>query len=101
MAEKDLSDIPYLLVGSGVALREELERLAEQLVEKGKSLTPEGRRERAKGGGSFASKGGELADMMVKAVDRVLENAGIPSKEDLGAIEKRITNIENKIKAKQ
>lgn len=100
MAEKDLSDIPYLLIGSGVALKEELERLAEQLVEKGKSLTPEGRREKAKEKKGFASKGGELTDMMVKAVDRVLENAGIPSREDLEAIERRISNIENKIKSK-
>ena len=46
-AKRDLSDIPYLAVGAVVALQEEIKKAAERLVEKGKSLTPEGRKKMA------------------------------------------------------
>jgi polyhydroxyalkanoate synthesis regulator phasin len=96
-AKRDLSDIPYLAVGAVVALQEEIEKAAERLVEKGKSLTPEGRKKMATAKKGLISKGDEFSTVVAKTVQRALENTGIVTHSDLGGIEKRVTDIEKKV----
>ena len=96
-AKRDLSDIPYLAVGALVAVQEEIEKAAERLVEKGKSLTPEGRKKMATAKKGLISKGDEFSTVVAKTVQRALENTGIVTHADLTGIEKRITDIEKKV----
>lgn len=95
--KRDLSDIPYLAVGAVVALQEEVEKAAERLVEKGKSLTPEGRKRIASTKKGLISKGDEFSTVVAKTVQRALENTGIVTRSDLDSIEKRVTDIEKKV----
>jgi polyhydroxyalkanoate synthesis regulator phasin len=95
--KRDLSDIPYLAVGAVVALQEEVEKAAERLVEKGKSLTPEGRKKIASTKKGLISKGDEFSTVVAKTVQRSLENTGIVTRSDLDGIEKRGTVIEKKV----
>lgn len=98
MAEKrDLSDIPYLAVGAVVALEEEIEKAAERLVEKGKSLTPEGRKKMASAKKGLVSKGDDFSQVVARTVQRALENTGIVTRSDLESIEGRVTVIEKKV----
>jgi len=98
MAEKrDLSDIPFLLVGSVVALQEEIEKAAERLVEKGKSLTPEGRKKMASTKKGLVSKGDDFSHVVARTVQRALENTGIVTRSDLQSIEHRVTVIEKRV----
>jgi polyhydroxyalkanoate synthesis regulator phasin len=96
-AKMDLSDIPFLAVGAVVALQEEVEKAAERLVDKGKSLTPEGRKKMAGAKKGLISKGDEFSTVVAKTVQRALENTGIVTHADLGSIEKRVTDIEKKV----
>ena len=96
-AKRDLSDIPYLAVGAVLALQEEVEKAAERLVEKGKSLTPEGRKKMASTKKGLISKGDEFSTVVAKTVQRALENTGIVTRSDLDGIEKRVTDIEKKV----
>ena len=96
-AKRDLSDIPYLAVGALVAVQEEIEKAAERLVEKGKSLTPEGRKKMATAKKGLISKGDEFSTVVAKTVQRALENTGIVTHSDLTGIEKRVTDIEKKV----
>lgn len=98
MAEKrDLSDIPYLAVGAIVALEEEIEKAAERLIEKGKSLTPEGRKKMATAKKGLVSKGDDFSQVVARTVQRALENTGIVTKSDLESIDSRVTVIEKKV----
>lgn len=97
MAKKDLSDVPYLVVGSVVALQEELEKAADRLVEKGKSLTPEGRKKAAASKKGLISKGDEFSQVVARTVQRVLENAGLVTKSDLEELEKRVDSVEKQV----
>lgn len=98
MAEKrDLSNIPYLAVGAVVALEEEIERAAERLIEKGKSLTPEGRKKMATAKKGLISKGDDFSQVVARTVQRALENTGIVTRSDLETIEGRVTHIEKKV----
>lgn len=97
MAEKfDISNIRYIAVGAVVAIEEEIERAAMKLVEKGKSLTPEGRKKMASAKKGLVSKGDEFSTVVAKTVQRALENTGIVTRADLDGIEKRVTEIEKK-----
>lgn len=97
MARKELSDIPYLFVGSVVALQEEIEKAAERLVEKGKSLTPEGRKKAMGEKKGLISKGDEFSLVVARTVQRVLENVGIVTRSDLEDIDRRVTTMEKKV----
>ena len=98
MAEKrDLSDIPYLAVGALVAVEEEIQKAAERLVEKGKSLTPEGRKKMAAAKKGLVSKGDDFSQVVARTVQRALENTGIVTRADLESVEGRVTVIEKKV----
>ncbi len=98
MAEKiDLSDIPYLAVGALVAVEEEIQKAAERLVEKGKSLTPEGRKKMAAAKKGLVSKGDDFSQVVARTVQRALENTGIVTRSDLESVEGRVTVIEKKV----
>jgi polyhydroxyalkanoate synthesis regulator phasin len=98
MAEKrDLSDIPYLAVGAFVALEEEIEKAAERLIEKGKSLTPEGRKKMAGAKKGLVSKGDDFSQVVARTVQRALENTGIVTRSDLESIDSRVNHIEKKV----
>lgn len=100
-AKRDLSDLPYLAVGAVVALQEEIEKAAERLVEKGKSLTPEGRKRIATAKKGLISKGDEFSTVVAKTVQRALENTGIVTHADLDGIEKRVGVIEKKVSTRK
>lgn len=97
MAKKELSDIPYLLVGSLVAVQEEVEKAADRLVEKGKSLTPEGRKKAMADKRGLVSKGDEFSQVVARTVQRVLENVGIVTRTDLEDLDTRVSAIEKKV----
>jgi polyhydroxyalkanoate synthesis regulator phasin len=96
-AKRDFSDVPYLLVGSVVALQEEIEKAAERLVEKGTSLTPEGRTKMASTKKGLVSKGDDFSHVVARTVQRALENTGIVTRSDLKTIEDRVSVIEKKV----
>ncbi|MBU4241458.1 MAG: hypothetical protein KKE43_08165 [Actinobacteria bacterium] len=99
MAKRDFSDIPYLFVGAVVAVQEEIERAAESLVEKGKSLTPEGRKKAMSAKKGLVSKGDDFSQVVGRTVQRVLENSGIATKGDLEMLDVRVKEIEEKVTA--
>jgi polyhydroxyalkanoate synthesis regulator phasin len=102
MAEKrDFSDVPYLVVGSVVAVQEEIEKAAERLVEKGKSLTPEGRKKMASTKKGLVSKGDDFSHVVARTVQRALENTGIVTHSDLKSIEDRVTVIEKRVSTRE
>lgn len=97
MADKlDISNIRYIAVGAVVAVEEEIERAAQKLIEKGKSLTPEGRKKMASAKKGLVSKGDEFSTVVARTVQRALENTGIVTRGDLEGIEKRVSEIEKK-----
>lgn len=98
MARKDIiSDIPYLFVGAAVAVQEEIEKAADRLVEKGKSLTPEGRQKMMDAKKGLVSKGDEFSQVVARTVQRVLENSGIVTSNDLEQIDERVDEIEKTV----
>ena len=99
MAKRDLSDIPYLFVGAVVAVQEEIERVAENLVEKGKSLTPEGRKKAMSAKKGLVSKGDEFYQVVGRTVQRVLENSGLATAGDLEVLNGRVEEIEGMVMA--
>lgn len=101
MAKKDLSDIPYFLVGAVVALQEEVEKAAERLVEKGKSLTPEGRKKMMSAKKGLVSKSDDFSVVVSKTIQRVLENAGLVTRADIEDIDRRVTVMERKVSGKK
>lgn len=99
MVKKDFSDIPYLLVGGLVAVEEEVQRAADRLVEKGKSLTPEGRKKAMASKKGLISKGDDFSQVVARTVKRVLENAGLGTRADLDEIDRRVNELEKKLSA--
>ncbi len=93
----DLSELPYLIVGIGVAMQEEMTSVAERLIEKGKSLTPEGRKSMAAARRGLSPKGGDFSRVVAETVQHALENAGIVTKDDLEKLNRRVDEIERKL----
>jgi len=98
-------DVPYLLLGAMSTVRGEMKRTVDELVEKGKGgsgkgakgiahadravrdLVDKGRRERE-----------DLLNAIGKEVTRVLDNMGAITKNDIRTLEKKLANIEKKVK---
>lgn len=97
MAKKDASDIPYLLVGIGVAAQEEVMKAADRLIDKGKSLTPEGRKKMAGQKKGLVSKGDDFSKVVARTVQRVLENTGIVTRADMEDIDHRVDALQKKV----
>ncbi len=97
MADRDISDVPYMFVGALVAIEEEINRAAERLIEKGKSLTPEGRKKLMSSKKGLASRGDDFSQVVARTVQRVLENAGIVTRADLEDIDRRVDELEKKV----
>lgn len=94
---KDLSEFPYLIVGIGVAAQEEMTRVADRLVDKGRSLTPEGRRKMAAAKKGLVSRGDDFSQVVARTVQRVLENAGIITRADLDELDRKVDSLERSI----
>jgi len=102
MAKADISDIPYFLVGAIVALEEEIDRIAELFVEKGKGMTPEGRKKLQGTKRGLVSKGDDFSVIVSKTIQRVFENTGFVTRADIEDIERRVDELEKKVlKAKK
>lgn len=99
MAKTDFSDIPYVLVGAVVAVQEEMMKAGDLLVDKGKSLTPEGRKKMAGARKGLVSKGDDFSMVAARTVQRVLENAGMVTRGDLDKLDHRIDAFEKKLAA--
>jgi polyhydroxyalkanoate synthesis regulator phasin len=97
MARKELSDIPYIAVGVVVALQEEIGRAAQHLVEKGKSMTPEGRARAVGEKKGLVSKGDDFSQVIARTVQRVLENTGVVTRGDLEELDRRISVMETRV----
>lgn len=97
MASRDISDFPYFLIGAFVAFEEEIMVAADRLVDKGKSLTPEGRKKTASAKKGLVSRGDDLSVMVARTVQRVLENAGIATEDDLEGLRLRVDALETKV----
>lgn len=97
MAKTDFSDIPYVLVGAVVAVQEEMMKAGDLLVDKGKSLTPEGRKKMAGARKGLMSKGDDFSMVVARTVQRVLENAGIVTRGDLDKLDHRVDALEKKL----
>jgi polyhydroxyalkanoate synthesis regulator phasin len=100
MAGKDFQDIPFLLVGSAVAAREELLKAADAMVEKGKSLTPEGRKKTMSQKKGLVSKGDEFSMVVARTVQRSLENTGLATKTDLEELDRKVDLLERRVTGK-
>jgi polyhydroxyalkanoate synthesis regulator phasin len=100
MAGKDLQDVPFLLVGSAVAAREELLKAADAMVEKGKSLTPEGRKKAMSQKKGLVSKGDEFSMVVARTVQRSLENTGLATKSDLEELDRKVDLLERRVTGK-
>ena len=96
MGKRDFSDVPYILVGTLVAVQEEIEKIAEGLVAKGKSMTPEGRKKVSAAKKGLVSRGDEFSKVVGKTVQRVLENSGLVTRNDMEDIERRVSEMEKK-----
>jgi len=99
MAKTDFSNIPCVLVGAVVAVQEEMMKAADHLVDKGKSLTPEGRKKMAGARKGLVSKGDDFSMVVARTVQRVLENAGIVTRGDLDKLDHRVDALEKKLAA--
>lgn len=98
-------DIPYMLLGAMSTIREETKKTVDEMVSKGKAgsgksakgiatadkavrdLVDKGRKERE-----------DLLNAIGKEVTRILDNMGAITKNDIRALEKKLANIEKKIK---
>ncbi len=97
MAKLDFSELPYLIVGAIVVFQEELMKSADQLVEKGRSMTPEGRKKMVDEKTGLVSKSDDFSQIIALTVQRALENIGIVTREDLRGLDRRIDALERKI----
>ena len=98
-------DVPYLLLGAMSTIREETKKTVEDLVDKGREgsgkgakgiasadkavrdLVEKGRRERE-----------DLLNAIGKEVTRILDNMGAITKNDIRALERKLANIEKRVK---
>ena len=100
------SDLPYLVVGAGVVIEEEAQRAADIFVEKGKSLTPEGRKKAQVEKRGLVAKGGRRATdfsvAVAKTVQRTLENVGLVTRDDLKSLDEKVdelaANVKNRLR---
>lgn len=99
MARMDFSELPYLAVGAMAAIQEELMKAADQLVDKGKSLTPEGRKKMVSEKKGLISRGDDFSQVVARTVQRVLENTGIGTRGDLEELDRRVDALEKKLSA--
>lgn len=94
-------DIPYLVVGALTAVREETQKAVDSIVKKGKKTTKT-TRETDNAIKKLIEKGKkereEVSDRISKEINKALSNLGLVTKEDIKALEQKITNIEKKIK---
>ena len=97
MARMDFSELPYLAVGAMAAIQEELMKAADQLVDKGKSLTPEGRKKMVSEKKGLISRGDDFSQVVARTVQRVLENTGIGTRGDLEELDRRVDALEKKL----
>lgn len=97
-------DFPYLMLGVMTSARQETKKAIDDLVEKGKK----GKGKSAKGVAQadkairdLVDKGqkgmDELLAAIGKEVTRVLDGMGAITKNDIRAIEKKLSNIEKKL----
>lgn len=108
MALFDIADLPYLILGALTTAREEVEKVAKELVDKGKGIVPSSASEKVKAGKaageSVLSKGAQktddLTDSIAKTVQKALDSMGIITKADITEIDKKISAIEKKLEKK-
>lgn len=98
-------DVPYLLLGAMSTIREETKKTVDDLVEKGKSGSGKGAKGIAqadKAVRDLVDKGQkqreDLLNAIGKEVTRILDNMGAITKNDIRNLEKKLNNIEKKIK---
>lgn len=98
-------DVPYLLLGAMSTIREETRKTVDDLVEKGKAGTgksAKGISQADKAVRDLVEKGRkereDLLGAIGKEVTRILDNMGAITKNDIRALEKKLSNIEKKIK---
>lgn len=98
-------DIPYLLLGAMSTIREETKKTVEELVEKGKTGSGKGSKgitQADKAVRDLVEKGRkereDLLNAIGKEVTRILDNMGAITKNDIRALEKKLANIEKKLK---
>lgn len=98
-------DVPYLLLGAMSSIREETKKTVDDLVEKGKAgsgKSAKGIAQADKAVRDLVEKGRkEREDLLIsigKEVTRVLDNMGAITKNDIRALDKRLANIEKRIK---
>lgn len=98
-------DVPYFLLGAMSTIREEMKKTVDDLVEKGKSGSGKGARgltQTDKAVRDLVDKGRkereDLLNAIGKEVTRVLDNMGAVTKNDIRALEKKLANIEKKVK---
>lgn len=98
-------DIPYLLLGAMSTVREETKKTVDDLVEKGKSGTGKGAKGVAqadKAVKDLVEKGQkqreDLLNAIGKEVTRILDSMGAITKNDIRALEKKLTTIEKRLK---
>jgi polyhydroxyalkanoate synthesis regulator phasin len=117
MAGFDVTEIPYLVLGTVAAAREESVKMAKDLVDKGKGIAP-ATKARAKDGAkakdaliarakdgakakdALVAKGtqrsDEVTEAVVKSVQRLLSQMGLGTKADIDSLEKRLAALEKK-----
>jgi polyhydroxyalkanoate synthesis regulator phasin len=98
-------DVPYLLLGAMSTVREETKKTVEELVEKGKSGSGKGARGITQADKTVRDlvdrsrkEREDLLSAIGKEVTRILDNMGAITKNDIRALEKKLANIEKKVK---
>jgi polyhydroxyalkanoate synthesis regulator phasin len=93
-------DLRYLLMGALAELRDRTERMASDLVEKGRKA--EGRERKSEASGErLISKEmpsiEELADTVSRTVEKFLGQMGLVTKSDMESLERRMRSLERKL----
>lgn len=98
-------DLPYLFLGAMSTVREETKKTVDELVEKGKAgsgKSAKGIAQADKAVKDLVEKGKkereDLLNSIGKEVTRILDNMGAITKNDIRALEKKLSNIEKKVK---
>ena len=101
----DPKDVPYFLLGAMSTIREETKKTVDDLVEKGKSgssKSAKGLAQTDKAVRDLVDKGRkereDLLNAIGKEVNRVLDNIGADTKNAIRSLEKKLANIEKKVK---
>lgn len=97
MEKMSLNDISYLVAGGIAAIQEEIERLADKLIDKGKSMTPEGRKKAMEEKRGLVSRREDFSKIVAKTVQRAFENAGLATRADLEEIQHRVEALEREV----